>query len=118
MKRRIFAIFAAGMLLTACGGEGGSAELSVDDLTGTWVCELSDGTKTLTLSSDMTYKQVYDLGGAVPMTTETNDTWELSGSKISIHYSDFGTVSDYTMTLDGSTMTWDNGDAQIVYKRK
>lgn len=104
-------------LLTGCGGPGG-ADLTVQDLTGTWVKTMSDGTETLTLNPDMTYKKVIELGGAYPITSTTTDTWSVSGSTISINYSDYHTVSTYTVALDGSTMTWDNGSAQIVYTKK
>ena len=27
-------------------------------------------------------------------------------------------ASSYTVTLDGDTMTWDDGEVQLIYKRK
>jgi hypothetical protein len=105
-------------LLTGCGGGNSAKDVSKDELVGTWVQKLSDGTETLTLNSDMTYTKVIDLGGAVPMKTTTEDTWSLSGSTITIQNSKYSTSSAYTVTLDGSTMTWVTGDSQIVYTKK
>lgn len=115
--RSLFAAMLSLCLLTGCGGPD-AAEVKAEDLTGTWVQTLSDGKETLTLNSDMTYTMVIELGGAFPVTTESSDTWSVSGSTISINYSKYNTVSTYTVKLDGNTMTWDTGDSIITYHKK
>ena len=104
-------------LLTGCGG-GGNTTVTTDQVVGTWVQTMSDCTETMKLNSDMTYDKEIKYTSGVAMTTKSHDTWSLSGNKISISYSDFNTTSEYTVKIDGSTMTWDNGDAQIVYTKK
>lgn len=120
-------ILAAGLLLAGCGAKDDDStdtassyptEVTVNNLVGSWVETITDGTSTMTLNSDMTYDKVIELGGDFPMTTTSHDTWSLSGDHISINYSDFGTVSEYTVTLEGSIMVWDNGTGQIIYRRK
>lgn len=105
------------VLLTGCGGSD-AEDIKAEDLTGTWVQTLSDGTETLTLYEDMTYTMVIELGGAFPVTTESSDTWSISGNTISINYSKYNTVSTYSVKLDGSTMTWDTGDSTIIYYKQ
>ena len=119
MKRYTFltAVALSLCLLTGCGGDKATA-LNQEELYGTWVQTMSDGTETITLKSDMSYTKVIDLGGAVPAKTTSEDTWSFSGNTITINYAKYGTTSDYTVTIDGSTMTWDNGEKQIVYTKK
>ncbi len=95
-----------------------NTDIKVEDLTGTWVRTMSDGKDTLTLNSDMTYHKVIELGGSFPVTTESSDTWSVNGSTISINYSDYNTVSTYTVKLDGNKMSWDNGDSVMTYQKK
>ena len=106
-------------LLTGCHS-GDSSAKSVDrsDIVGTWVQTMADGTETMTFNSDGTYHKVIKLSGAAPVTKESDDTWTLEGASITIQYSAYNTSSQYTVTVDGSTMTWDNGDSQIVYTKK
>ena len=117
--------FAKAVLITAalavsagCSSGGAGGGLSADDVKGTWIRDLSDGTETLTLNSDMTYKKIIELTSYPPISSETQDTYSLSGDKIQINYSDFGTVSEYTVAIDGNTMKWDNGSAVLEYKKK
>lgn len=119
--------FACCLLLCGCGSKSESTaaktytnDLTVSNLSGQWVEAIVDGTETLTLNSDMTYDKLIELGGNFPMSSEYHDTWALDGNKLSIGYSDFGTVSDYTVTLqdDGTTMIWDSGNGTIIYRRK
>lgn len=115
--KRFSAVMLSLCLLTGCGGDD-DKEIAVQDLTGTWVQTLSDGTETLTLNSDMTYTKIIELGGAFPVTTTTDDTWSVSGDTISINYSKYDTVSKYTVELDGDKMIWDSGDSKITYNKK
>lgn len=118
MKLKTLGVLAlSACMLTGCGGSG-ATEIKAEDVFGTWVQTMSDGTETLTLHDDMTYTKVIELGGAFPMTTESTDTWSISGNTISIGYSKYDTVSEYTVTLDGSTMVWDTGDSKITYQKK
>lgn len=117
VKRIILWLTAAALafVLTACGG---GDNLTVEQVTGTWVRTMSDGTDTITLNSDMTYHKVIKLTSYPPMETETDDTYSISGDTISINYSDYNTVSEYKVTFEGNTMIWDNGDSQTVYTKK
>ena len=123
MKKTFFAAAAACilMLLPACGDEteSSAAACASGGVTGTWVQTLSDGYETLTLNSDMTYQKVITITAPPPMETTSSDTYSVSGNKISINYSAFGTVSEYTYTISGDTMTWKNSSGgKIVYQRK
>lgn len=118
MKRIVLWLTAAvlAVSLAACGG--GDSGLTVEQVTGTWVRTMSDGTDTITLNSDMTYHKVIKLTSSPPMETVTDDTYSISGDTISINYSDFSTVSEYTVTFEGNAMIWDNGNAQIRYEKQ
>ena len=120
MHNRLKAMTAAALslcLLTGCGGEE-SATVTTDQVVGTWVQTMSDCTETMKLNSDMTYDKEIKYTSGAAMTSQSHATWSLNGNKISISYSDFNTTSEYTVKIDGSTMTWDSGDAQIVYTKK
>ena len=119
----VIAIFLVGISFIASTSSKDQKQIlteavSKDELVGTWVQKLSDGTETLTLNDDMTYTKVIELGGSVPVKTTSEDTWSLSGSTITIQNSKYSTSSDYTVTVDDSTMTWVTGDSQIVYEKK
>lgn len=123
MKKIICAAAAISLLLLlpACGDETASSTSggASGGVTGTWVQTLSDGYETLTLNSDMTYQKVITITAPPPMETTSGDTYSVSGNKISINYSAFGTVSEYTYTISGDTMTWKSSSGgEIVYRRK
>ena len=105
--------------LCACGNTNGSGESSdVSAIVGTWVSDLSDGTETIILKEELTYEKTIEVTD--PYVKMTSDgTYSLKGDEISIKYPDyFGMTSKYTVTIEGDTMTWDNGKAKIVYVRK
>lgn len=119
MKRKAMAAAALTLcLLTGCGGGDDAVSANTEKVVGTWVRTMLDGTETLTLHADMTYDKVIKIGGDVPLTSTSHDTWSLKGDTISIVYSDFDTTSDYKITVEGNTMTWDNGKAQLVYTKQ
>ncbi len=105
-------------LLTGCGGGDSAKAVRKEDVVGTWVQNMSDCKETLTLNADMTYDKEIKYTSGVAMTSKSHDAWSLNGNTISISYSDFNTTSDYTVTIDGNTMTWVTGDAQIVYTKQ
>lgn len=120
MKRAVISvliIIAAVIMISGCSGDGG-ASLTADDVTGTWVQILSDGTETLTLNADMTYEKVIELTSEPPLTTRSGDTYTISGNKIIINYSKYGTSSEYKVTIDGDVMKWDSGSGTIEYRKK
>ena len=120
MKKSIvfLIVIACAFLLCACGEKKeGSSDLAVSDVAGTWVDDLGDGTETITLREDMTYTKTIILTNPyVEMVTD--DTYSLDGDTITINYSDYGMKSKYTVTISETTMTWDNGSAQIVYTKQ
>ena len=101
--------------MTACGGGN---DIAVDQVAGTWVRTMSDGTDTITFNKDMTYDKTIALTSAPPVTTNTSGTYSLSGDTISIFYSEYGTSSDYTVTFSGNKMTWDNGNTTLEYVKQ
>jgi hypothetical protein len=117
--KRFWICAAAALLLTGCGDTDGGAgsAVTVESCVGTWKQELSDGTETLTLKSDMTYDKVIKLGGASPVEKSTHDDWALSGNTISISYSSYGTVSDYTVSFEGGQMIWKDRDSTQTWKK-
>ncbi len=117
MKRICTLLLVAVMVLcmSACGGGN---DITVDQVAGTWVRTMSDGTDTITFNTDMTYDKVIALTSSPPVTTTTSDTYSLSGDTISINYSDYGTVSEYTVTFSGNKMIWDNGNSTMEYVRQ
>ena len=117
MKQKALAAAALTLcLLTGC--KGGGEAIDTSKLTGTWERTMLDGTETLTLNADMTYHKVIEIGGDIPMKTTSDDQWSVKGDTLTLKYSDFDTSSSYKVTFEGNTMTWDNGDAQIVYTKK
>lgn len=123
MKKALILLSAAACLLlpAGCGDEteSSAATGSAGGVTGTWVQTTADGYVTLTLSSDMTYHKVITITAPPPMETVTDDTYSVSGSKISINYSAFGTVSEYTYKIEGNTMTWTTASGSVItYVRK
>lgn len=113
--KRIIPILILAVTIFAFTGCGAN-EVKLEDVTGTWTRTMSDGTETLVLNSDMTYSKSIALDSGIG--SNTNDTFTLDGDEISITYSEFNKVSKYKVTVDGDTMTWDNGDAQLEYKKK
>ena len=118
MKRLIPILTAAALLLAGCGGETEKAKsLSASDIYGTWQLQRSDCTDTYTFKADMTYTRKLSYTSGFAMNSETQDSWSLSGDTISIHYTDFGQVSDYQVTIEGNSMTWVTGDSETVYTK-
>ena len=116
MKKRIFLCAATTLLLSGCGGESAKS-ISASDIYGTWRQQMSDCTETITFKADMTYDKTISYTSGYEMDTERHDNWSLSGDTISIHYTDYGQVSDYRVTIEGNTMTWTIDDSQIVYTK-
>ena len=120
MRKTIPCCAAAALLLSGCGSGTGSSksrDISAADIYGTWRQTLSDCTDTIVFKADMTYDRTLSYTSGFAMTSETHDNWSLSGNTISIHYTDYGTVSDYQVTIEGNTMTWVTGDSSIVYTK-
>ena len=117
VKRIIPLLLAAvlGFCFTACGG---GKDHSAEEVVGTWVRTLSDGTDTITFHADMTYDKVLRITSQPPMETKTSDTFTFDGDTICINYSQYGTVSEYKVTFSGNKMLWDNGSATLEYVKQ
>lgn len=124
--KKLFPVFAASVLLLAgCGtGTGSAAEggkssdkLSTVDVCGTWCETRSNCTDTYKFKADMTYDRTITYTDGSGMDSSVHDNWSLTDDTISIHATEFGQVTDYKIAIDGSTMTWSNGDTQIVFQK-
>ena len=105
------------LMLTACGEKTASG-LTPADVAGTWVEDMGDGTDTWTIREDMTYTQSIILTTPPIIETTSDGTYRLEGDTIIIEYPEYDTTSEYKVTLTETTMTWDNGEAQIFYQKK
>ena len=92
-------------------------DLTVEALEGKWVQYLDDGTEMITFSSNMTYNKVINLTGNVPVSSATSDSYKIEGDKLIIHNTNFNTDSEYTVTISGNSMTWDNGTAKVKFTK-
>lgn len=118
-KKLIMMLMLIGIVtITACGGNSNEG-LTAADVAGTWEeQERSDGEKTLILREDMTYTETIKVMSPMLIQTTTDDTYSLDGDTIELNYSDYGTSSEYKVTLTEDTMTLDNGSSQMVFKKK
>lgn len=122
MKKLIPVLAASALLLAGCGsGTTGSSKsndkLSTADVCGTWRETRANCTDTYKFKADMTYDRTISYTDGSGMDSEVQDKWSLTDDTISIHYTDFGQVTDYKIAIDGSTMTWSAGDTQIVFEK-
>ena len=123
MKELIPVLAASALLLAGCGsGTTGSSsksndKLSTVDVCGTWRETRANCTDTYKFKADMTYDRTISYTDGSGMDSEVQDKWSLTDDTISIHYTDFGQVTDYKIAIDGSTMTWSAGDTQIVFEK-
>ena len=123
MKKLIPVLTASALLLAGCGsGTTGSSsksndKLSTVDVCGTWRETRANCTDTYKFKADMTYDRIISYTDGSGMDSEVQDKWSLTDDTISIHYTDFGQVTDYKIAIDGSTMTWSAGDTQIVFEK-
>ena len=123
MKKLIPVLTASALLLAGCGsGTTGSSsksndKLSTVDVCGTWRETRANCTDTYKFKADMTYDRTISYTDGSGMDSSVHDNWSLTDDTISIHYTDFGQVTDYKIAIDGSTMTWSAGDTQIVFEK-
>ena len=102
--------------LSACFSSAGKTPASASELEGTWERTLTDGTETITLSINGSYKS--DIRMLSGVTTHNSHTWNYLDGKLTVHYAELGVDSTYTVKIDGDQMTWDNGDAVITLTKK
>ena len=112
-------MLAAGLicLLAGCGKSEKDTKLT-EQIVGSWQENMDDGTKVMTFRNDMTFTESINITGTVPMSTQSNGTFSVKGNKISIKYEEYGLISDYTVNVNGNSMTLDNGSGKIVMTKK
>ncbi|SCW65246.1 hypothetical protein SAMN02910456_02382 [Ruminococcaceae bacterium YRB3002] len=117
MKRRFIAlilVFVLALCLAACGDSNSPS--SKEELVGTWQQIMSDGTETIRLTSDGKY--ISDIRMHDGLSTHNERTWDYSDGKLTVHYTEMGVDSTYTVVIEDGTMKLDNGDSTITYTRK
>ena len=116
MKKRTIALISALMLalsLTACGG---NSPKSKEELVGTWQQVMSDGIETIELTSDGRY--ISDIRMYDGISTHNVHTWDYSDGKLTVHYTNMGVDSTYTVELENDELTLNNGNATITYTKQ
>lgn len=119
MKKTVLFILMVGLLigLVSCGKAGSASNVSRSDLIGDWVEYSDDGiTQYVTLTEDGRY--ISESVSSMGFTLNAEHTWTYIDGVFTVNYEDYGTTSVYKkVTLDGDTLTIDNGTGKIVYKR-
>lgn len=100
--------------LTACGG--GNTPSSKEELVGTWQQTMSDGTETIQLTSDGRY--ISDIKMYDGISSHNERTWNYSDGKLTVHYTDLGVDSTYTVVIEDGKMKLNNGNSTIIYTKK
>ena len=100
--------------LTACGG--GNTPSSKEELVGTWQQTMSDGTETIQLTSDGRY--ISDIKMYDGISSHNERTWNYSDGKLTVHYTDLGVDSTYTVVIEDGKMKLNNGNTTIIYTKK
>lgn len=119
MKRVISLMIVAilSICLVACGSSASEPSVARSELIGDWV-QVDDGiTQYLTLTDDGRHitETVSDMGFSL----SSESTWTYEDGVFTVNYIDYGVTSVYKkVTLEGDTLTLDNGEGQIVYKRR
>lgn len=114
----ILLVLLLSMQLTACGSKSVSeSNVTREDLIGDWIVEKSDKTEYITLKEDGTY--LIETVASMGFTMSSEYKWTFEDGVYTVNYEDLGVKSVYSkVTLQGDTLTIDNGEAQIVYKKR
>lgn len=102
------------MNLASCGGS--KSPSSREELVGTWQQMMSDGTETIRLTSDGRY--ISDINLYAGTSSHNEHTWDYSDGKLTVHYSEPGVDSTYTVVIENGQMTLNNGNSTTVYTKK
>lgn len=121
MKKFLARITAAVLVTVSCimlfsGCQSNASSVSLSDITGTWVRTWSDMETTFTFKSDYTFEENVTATSGISM--DSSGTFELKGDEIILHDDSFDYEFSYKVSIVGSTMYWDNGSAQLEYKKK
>lgn len=109
----LVALFALSMV--ACGS---SSNVSRSDLIGDWYTEEDDGiVQNITLTEDGKY--LSETISPMGFSLVSENIWSYEDGVFTVNYIEYGTTSVYKkVTLEGNTLTLDNGVGKIVYTRK
>ena len=110
----LVAVLVLTLSLTACGG--GNTPSSKEELVGTWQQTMSDGTETIQLTSDGRY--ISDIKMYDGISSHNELTWNYSDGKLTVHYTDLGVDSTYTVVIEDGKMKLNNGNSTIIYTKK
>lgn len=118
--RKIISLIIVTMLsicVLACGSSASEPSVPRSELIGDWI-QVDDGiTQYLTLTDDGRHitETVSDMGFSL----SSESTWTYEDGVFTVNYTDYGVTSVYNkVILEGDTLTLDNGEGQIVYKRR
>ena len=110
----VVAVLVMVLNLTSCGGS--KSPSSKEELVGTWQQILSDGTETIQLTSDGRY--ISDISLYAGTSTHNEHTWDYSGGKLTVHYTEMGVDSTYTVVIEDGRMKLNNGNSTVIYTKK
>lgn len=110
----LVAVLVLTLSLTACGG--GNTPSSKEELVGTWQQTMSDGTETIQLTSDGRY--ISDIKMYDGISSHNERTWDYLDGKLTVHYTDLGVDSTYTVVIEDGKMKLNNGNSTIIYTKK
>ena len=99
--------------LAACGSKNPTSK---EQLVGTWQQMMSDGVETIQLTSDGRY--ISDIKMYDGISTHNEHTWDYSDGKLTVHYTNMGVDSTYSVEIEEGKMKLNNGNSTIIYTRK
>jgi len=109
----MLAVVILALSIAACGGNSPSSR---EELVGTWQQMMSDGTETIQLTSDGRY--ISDIKMYDGISTHNEHTWDYSDGKLTVHYTEMGVDSTYTVVIEDGKMKLNNGNTTIIYTKK
>ena len=113
---RVASIIVAALLTLSLAACGGRNTVTIENLVGTWEQTMSDGTATVQLTSDGRY--ISDIRMYDGTSTHNEHTWDFSDGKLTVHYTNMGVDSTYSVEIKDGRMKLDNGSSTIIYTRK
>ena len=113
---RITSLIVAALLTLSLAACGGKKAVSKEELVGTWQQTMSDGTAIIQLTSDGRY--ISDISMNDGISTHNEHTWDYSDGKLTVHYSNMGVDSTYSVEIEDGKMKLNNGNSTIIYTKK
>lgn len=113
---KVSVMLAVVILALSIGACGGNSPSSREELVGTWQQMMSDGTEIIQLTSDGRY--ISDIKMYDGISTHNEHTWDYSDGKLTVHYTDMGVDSTYTVVIEDGKMKLNNGNTTIIYTKK